>query len=258
MVDLLLFTCMFCCLVVWLLGWSLARFSQFFLFFFFFFFKKVLYYGMGFTFLLCDKNNLLSTYKLPRKKDRLPPPHQLTTQQQQQQQQQQQKQTSLLYTTLIDSFIGHFFIQPLALYLLLSLLPSSSPLLSPCSPLPPFHQLHFLFLGANFTNEFLFYWLHRVCHTFPILYQNIHKQHHEYKETIGFAAEYAHFWKGFVIIIIIYFVIILLLLVLIFFVLHFIGECFTNFFFIFFLFFFYYYYYFFFFYIFFFIYFFIF
>merc|ERR1712098_719122 len=37
-----------------------------------------------------------------------------------------------------------------------------------------------------------FYGAHRLCHESTWIYQNIHKQHHEFKGTIGFAAEYAH------------------------------------------------------------------
>ena len=37
-----------------------------------------------------------------------------------------------------------------------------------------------------------FYWSHRLLHH-PRLYKHFHKQHHEYRGTIGFAAEYAHF-----------------------------------------------------------------
>jgi sterol desaturase/sphingolipid hydroxylase (fatty acid hydroxylase superfamily) len=38
--------------------------------------------------------------------------------------------------------------------------------------------------------EFGFYWAHRFLHH-PLLYARLHKQHHEYKGPIGFAAEYA-------------------------------------------------------------------
>ena len=38
--------------------------------------------------------------------------------------------------------------------------------------------------------EFSFYWSHRLLHH-PALYARLHKQHHEYKGPIGFAAEYA-------------------------------------------------------------------
>ena len=36
-----------------------------------------------------------------------------------------------------------------------------------------------------------FYWIHRLLHT-PFLYKRLHKKHHEYKTTIGIAAEYSH------------------------------------------------------------------
>jgi len=40
-------------------------------------------------------------------------------------------------------------------------------------------------------NEVLFHYSHRLLHWRP-LYKRIHKQHHKYIGTIGFAAEYAH------------------------------------------------------------------
>lgn len=40
-------------------------------------------------------------------------------------------------------------------------------------------------------NDALFYWAHRLLHH-PKLYGRIHKQHHEFKQSIGIAAEYAH------------------------------------------------------------------
>jgi len=38
-------------------------------------------------------------------------------------------------------------------------------------------------------NEFGFYWVHRLLHT-PLLYAFVHKKHHEFKTTVGFASEY--------------------------------------------------------------------
>ena len=40
--------------------------------------------------------------------------------------------------------------------------------------------------------ECTFYWSHRLLHH-PSVYKSWHKQHHEYRGSIGFAAEYAHF-----------------------------------------------------------------
>ena len=39
-------------------------------------------------------------------------------------------------------------------------------------------------------NDFAFYWAHRALHH-PLLYARIHKQHHQFVASIGFAAEYA-------------------------------------------------------------------
>lgn len=39
--------------------------------------------------------------------------------------------------------------------------------------------------------DFLFYWCHRMLHH-PSIYPRIHKKHHEFKDTISIASEYAH------------------------------------------------------------------
>lgn len=59
------------------------------------------------------------------------------------------------------------------------------------SPLPPFYTVASHFCVAFFTLDFTFYWAHRWFHT-PVMYRLFHKKHHEYKWTIGFAAEWAH------------------------------------------------------------------
>ncbi len=40
-------------------------------------------------------------------------------------------------------------------------------------------------------NDTGFYWAHRALHT-PWLYKNIHKQHHQFKQPVASAAEWAH------------------------------------------------------------------
>eukprot|EP01099_Mayorella_cantabrigiensis_P004261 TRINITY_DN3191_c0_g1_i2.p1 TRINITY_DN3191_c0_g1~~TRINITY_DN3191_c0_g1_i2.p1 ORF type:complete len:303 (+),score=50.55 TRINITY_DN3191_c0_g1_i2:60-968(+) len=59
------------------------------------------------------------------------------------------------------------------------------------SPLPSFQTvvLHVLFSMA--CEDTLFYWSHRMLHHRSI-YKYIHKQHHEFINTIGIASEYAH------------------------------------------------------------------
>jgi sterol desaturase/sphingolipid hydroxylase (fatty acid hydroxylase superfamily) len=39
--------------------------------------------------------------------------------------------------------------------------------------------------------DFVFYWSHRILHL-PFIYSAIHKQHHEYKDSISISSEYAH------------------------------------------------------------------
>eukprot|EP00054_Salpingoeca_dolichothecata_P037161 m.9939 g.9939 ORF g.9939 m.9939 type:complete len:276 (-) comp7294_c0_seq1:75-902(-) len=39
--------------------------------------------------------------------------------------------------------------------------------------------------------DMLFYWAHRLFHH-PAIYKLIHKKHHQFRYTVGFAAEYAH------------------------------------------------------------------
>lgn len=40
--------------------------------------------------------------------------------------------------------------------------------------------------------EILFYYVHRLFHTFPYLYRTIHKKHHRFTAPIAVAAQYAH------------------------------------------------------------------
>lgn len=39
--------------------------------------------------------------------------------------------------------------------------------------------------------DILFYWAHRLLHH-PSIYPSIHKQHHQYKDTVSIASEYSH------------------------------------------------------------------
>ena len=59
------------------------------------------------------------------------------------------------------------------------------------APIPAFLPMAKSFLIASVFNEVGFYFTHRLVHS-PMLYAKIHKQHHTYSGTIGFAAEYAH------------------------------------------------------------------
>lgn len=54
----------------------------------------------------------------------------------------------------------------------------------------------FLEMAAQITffmlvEDTVFFWSHKTLHH-PAIYRYIHKQHHEYKTTIGIASEYSH------------------------------------------------------------------
>jgi len=59
------------------------------------------------------------------------------------------------------------------------------------APLPSATTILLHFVICVIANDTLFYWAHRTLHH-RFFYKRIHKQHHEYKTSIGIAAEYAH------------------------------------------------------------------
>ena len=59
------------------------------------------------------------------------------------------------------------------------------------APSPAMRDLFVTFVKAHIFNDFAFYFTHRLAHT-PWIYQRIHKKHHMFAGTIGFAAEYCH------------------------------------------------------------------
>jgi len=57
--------------------------------------------------------------------------------------------------------------------------------------LPSWYTIIFQIFLCMVIEDTIFYWTHRMLHH-PKIYYLIHKKHHEYKTTIGVAAEYAH------------------------------------------------------------------
>ena len=136
-------------------------------------FTYVLYNG---TFFVLDSYKLLQKYKLPRKPS-------------------QEPSSELIWTTLKKELFAHTVTAPIIMVLLAgpllrhtggghdaAVLPSSIPSASKMWP---------TFLVVFLLNESMFYCGHRLLHQ-PSLYAIIHKQHHSYKGTRSFAAEYAH------------------------------------------------------------------
>ena len=129
-----------------------------------------LYFGMNSIFLYWDRNGIFEKYKLDRTKGMGP-------------------SEELIRKTKIEAAVGQALIGPVTLWFIYPLFKYFG---SPDyrSQLPPTPQLFCYFLFAFVFNDFFFYWAHRTVHS-TVLYKWIHKQHHEYKGTIGFAAEYA-------------------------------------------------------------------
>jgi len=121
-------------------------------------------------YLYCDYTGFLSKYKLTRK------PYQVPT-------------AKLLTKTAVEGIIGKVFINPILMYNMYKLykhfgMPSLT------APIPAYPEIIAAMAFTHFFNQFFFYWAHRSLHH-PLIYGRIHKQHHRYSGSIGFAAEYA-------------------------------------------------------------------
>eukprot|EP00732_Lithocolla_globosa_P003913 Lithocolla_globosa_v1_NODE_3345_length_1694_cov_7.418548.p1 type:complete len:348 gc:universal NODE_3345_length_1694_cov_7.418548:1627-584(-) len=143
------------------------------------FIHSSLYFVLNSFFLASDKFHWLDKYKLPRKES-------------------QQPSKSLLWKTILTQVVSQFLVTPIFLlkkggadlFFKNNSYQCHSPL--PSNPLLVFAW----FSGSAFFNDFGFYATHRTMHEVPFLYKHIHKQHHEYVGTVGFAAEYSHPLEG--------------------------------------------------------------
>lgn len=132
----------------------------------------LIYTSMNCFFLLCDRRGYLEEYKLDRTPAMGP-------------------SEDLLWRTWIEAAIGQAITGPIALYYLVY--PTFKYCGSPAmdAALPGAREMVWFFFLAHLINGWLFYWSHRLVHS-KTLYARIHKQHHTYKGTVGFAAEFAH------------------------------------------------------------------
>eukprot|EP01147_Barroeca_monosierra_P009182 gene9182-1473_t len=132
---------------------------------------ETMYYGLNGAFLLMSKYGILHKYKIDR--GNVPEPSQ-----------------ALVLCTLKESTFSHWIIQPLSLYLIFPAFTYFGMNVRGGPEAGPFLPMVLRVSLAVLLNDALFYWSHRLLHH-PHLYARFHKQHHEYKGTIGFAAEYA-------------------------------------------------------------------
>jgi len=95
----------------------------------------------------------------------------------------------LINECLKSMFINHFLLQWPLVIIIWNVFRISGIHFAPT--LPPLSTILFHMLLFILIEDFLFYWSHRLLHH-PSIYKHIHKQHHEFKSTIGIASEYAH------------------------------------------------------------------
>ena len=103
------------------------------------------------------------------------------------------KQEQLIHLGL-DQAIAHLISAPVGLYLTAPLF--QYVLMNFDAPMPSLSTLFVAFPVMSTVNGVLFYCGHRLLHT-KYLYKTIHKKHHEFFGSVGYAAEYAHPLEGF-------------------------------------------------------------
>jgi len=96
---------------------------------------------------------------------------------------------SLVLDCLRQLSFNHFIIRPISLYFLYDLFIRVG--MKVDAPLPPLHVALGEMLAFILIADTGFYWSHRLLHHGAI-YKYVHKQHHQFKVSIGLAAEYAH------------------------------------------------------------------
>jgi len=128
------------------------------------------YYVMNSITLLWDYLGLFQSFKLPREPSQIP-------------------SGKLILMTIIESIPGQLLIQPIIVVGLYPLFTYMGTQVG--GPIPSVFTCFWQVIVCSIVNDFLFYWMHRLFHS-EYLYKSFHKKHHEYKGTIGFAAEYAH------------------------------------------------------------------
>lgn len=131
----------------------------------------LLYWSVNSAFLACDRRGWLERYKLERTTAMGP-------------------SEQLLASTWRQALFGQFVIGPAVVWYVWVLAHDRGGMPPAASPLPSLADMSLFFLGCMLVNDWGFYWSHRLAHATP-LYAAVHKQHHTYKGTVGFAAEFA-------------------------------------------------------------------
>jgi len=98
---------------------------------------------------------------------------------------------ALVFRNIRDVAVNLFLLYPLVTYYVLYPLCHHMGMPSYDAPLPDLRRMWCIYLVSIVLNDWGFYWTHRLVHASSI-YKYIHKQHHTFKGTVSYAAEYAH------------------------------------------------------------------
>ena len=128
-------------------------------------------WGSCLFFHVCQSVEWCEKYRLPRPERRASP-----------------ESIDLDRRACFEQVLGTFIVVPVAVYLLAPVIEWRH--MSVCGPLPSLFVAGSDFVIMLIGCDFLFYWTHRSLHEFKWLYRNVHKQHHEYKQTNIWASEY--------------------------------------------------------------------
>mmetsp|Transcript_9466 Transcript_9466/g.38707 ORF Transcript_9466/g.38707 Transcript_9466/m.38707 type:complete len:273 (+) Transcript_9466:151-969(+) len=105
--------------------------------------------------------------------------------------------TELVKKCIKNLLVSHLLVQWVSFYFVGQMWASVAGSEGIHSAPPPWTAVIWQLVVMMTINDTLFYWAHRLLHH-RLLYAKIHKRHHEFKSTIGIAAEYAHPIEGIV------------------------------------------------------------
>ena len=127
------------------------------------------YYIPGCFFVLADKYRFLDAYAIRSGKHRVPP-------------------QKLTLAAIKEATLDTFIVKPLLFYFLFPLFETTLSFGEFPSVSVGFTQWIIMEVSFSIT----FYIAHRLLHNSPFLYKHIHKVHHTFHESIGFAGQYSH------------------------------------------------------------------
>ena len=128
------------------------------------------YYCPGWFYVLADWYGFLEPYAIRKGSKRLPSLRQQ-------------------YAAIVQATVDCFLIKPVLFWCLYPYVGQPFINFDP-SPDISINIKEVLYMMCIFS--FSFYVVHRLFHNIPFLYKNVHKIHHTYHETVGFAAQWAH------------------------------------------------------------------